>query len=298
MNAKHLASALVGLMAAGCAAPIADEAPVTSTTAEALTLAQCATQRDDCFRRYPFFGLFTCPAQYAQCSATASNGIPAQVTAAIGDAAECASQARSCRGDAGTNAGALLVCTREEAECVGAIIDASIPDVVTDTAECVEDAVECIAAAKTVNALASCAAELEVCSVDVLVEVLPPAVGEVVGDVAECTQHLDACNSDSSSPSELTACAEAYIVCVGDGLGVTLENPPISEALACAEDAADCTFDATSLNQIGQCADGYLECTTDLVRMQLTCEQKFTQCMAQNPFGFLACSFQLLTCQD
>ena len=213
MNAKHFASALVVLLAAGCAAPVADEAPVTSTTAEALTLAECATQRDDCFRKYPFFGLFTCPAQYAQCTATASNGIPAQVTAAIGDAAECASEARSCRG-AAEDAADLLVCTREEAECVGAIIDASIPDVVTGTAECVEDAVECIGAAKSVSALASCAAELEACSVDELVEVLPPAVGEVVGDVAECTQHLDACNSDSSSPSELTACAEAYIVCV------------------------------------------------------------------------------------
>ena len=297
MKANLFASAFVGLLAASCASPIEDEAPVTSSTAEALTLVQCATQRDDCFRKYPFFGLFTCPAQYAQCSATASNGIPAQVTAAIADAAACAAEGRDCRASA-KNAAAILVCTNEEAQCVGAIVDASIPDVVTGTAECVADAVGCINKAKTVGALGSCAAELEACAVDEVVDALPPAVGTVVGDVAECTQHLDACNSDASSPSELTACAEAYIVCVGDGLGVTLPNPPVSEALACAEDAADCTFDAESLQDLGECGDDYVQCNADLVRQQLTCEQKFNTCMSKNPLGFLGCSFQLLTCTD
>lgn len=300
MNAKLLATAFVGLLAASCAAPtsdIATEEQAVQSNVDALTLAECAAQRTSCYQMYPFFGLFTCPAQYTQCVATASNGIPAQVTAAIADARDCVEQAIDCRGDA-DSAADLLVCTAEEAECVGAIIDAAIPDVVTGTAECVQGAVECIEEAESVSDLAACAETLEQCAVEEVVAGLPPAVGEVVEDVADCAIDLEACTSDSSSPSELTACSEDYIRCTGEALGVTLEVPPVSEALACAEDAADCTFDADSLGDLDECGDGYLECLSDLAEEQLTCEQQFNQCMAGNPFAFIFCSIQLLGCQD
>jgi hypothetical protein len=299
MNAKLLATALVGLLTASCAAPsaeVVEERPVVST-AEALTLAECAAQRDTCFQRYPFFGLFTCPAQYTQCVATASNGIPAQVTAAIGDVADCVAQGIDCRGDA-NDAGDLLVCTTEEAECVAAIVGAQIPSVVTGTAECIDGAVDCVNASESVSDLAGCAETLEQCAVEEVIEGLPPQVGEVVEDVAECTIRLDNCNAEANSASDLSACAEDYIVCVGDGLGVTLEVPPVSDAIACAEEAAECTFEARTLGALGDCADGYVECTIDLVEEQLTCEQQFNSCMSENPFGFIFCSLELWTCQD
>jgi hypothetical protein len=52
----------------------------------------------------PLFGIFTCPAQYTQCVATATNGIPAQVAAAISDARDCRTQAVTCRANATTAA--------------------------------------------------------------------------------------------------------------------------------------------------------------------------------------------------
>jgi hypothetical protein len=301
MKATFFASMIAGLMllAASCAAPVEDSAAgaAVTQTSEALTLQECATQRDMCFRRYPIFGLFTCPAQYAQCTATASNGIPAQVTAAISDATECARDAASCRGDANTPA-ALLACTTEEAACVGAIIDAQIPEVVTGTAECLESAVGCITGSDSVSDLNTCATTLETCAINEVLSNIPPEVGVVVEDVAACTLALGDCTDAAATPSELTACSEDYVVCVGDGLGVDLPNVPVSEAMACAEDAASCTLDSSSLADIGACADGYVDCTTALVQQQLTCEQRFNQCLAQNPFNFLVCGAQLLTCRD
>src|SRR5262245_14323813 len=97
MNTRHLCATLLAAALAGCAAaPVQDEGPV-EVSSSAVTREQCAMQRDTCLRRNPLFGLFTCPVQYTQCLATASDGVPAQVRSAIADAAACAQQAAMCR---------------------------------------------------------------------------------------------------------------------------------------------------------------------------------------------------------
>src|SRR5882672_3421410 len=147
MKAKYI-SVLIISAVAGCAAggptgatgETSEEGPVKQSAPQALTLAECATQRDTCFLNNPFFGLFTCPVQYAQCQTTASNGIPAAVTSAISDTAACARTEASCL-NAAKNAASRLQCTQKAADCVAAVVDARLPPVVTGTAMCIDNAV-------------------------------------------------------------------------------------------------------------------------------------------------------------
>src|SRR5258706_11990290 len=123
MKTKVVTLILLAACVAGCAASVEHDAPV-ATSADALTVQECATRRDTCFRQNPLFGLFTCPGQYAQCLATASNGIPAQVTSAITDTVACADAARACR--VAATPSQLPQCTADEAACIAAIVDARL----------------------------------------------------------------------------------------------------------------------------------------------------------------------------
>ena len=138
----------------GCAASVDSggqgSPEVTATSVEKLTTSQCATQRDTCLQKNPLFGLFVCPAQYTQCVATASNGLPAQVTSAISDAAACTNTYLSCTSEAGT-ASAAVACATTEAECVASIVQVHLPPVVTGTETCVTSSVSCINAAEQVS---------------------------------------------------------------------------------------------------------------------------------------------------
>src|SRR6185312_5699903 len=180
----------------GCAASVdsssdqgSSSEQASASSAESLTLAQCATQRDACFANNPLFGLFTCPAQYTKCTATASNGLPAQVTNAISDAADCTKTYLACSNDA-NSASKLAACAATEAECVASIVQVKLPPVVTGTATCVDNSVKCINAAEQVDDLTTCANNLEQCAVGQAQSVLPPQVGQVVGGVATCETTL------------------------------------------------------------------------------------------------------------
>jgi hypothetical protein len=63
MNAKLWTALAIAAAAAGCAAPAGNDEASVQASAEALTLQQCATQRDTCLTQNPFFGFFTCPIQ-------------------------------------------------------------------------------------------------------------------------------------------------------------------------------------------------------------------------------------------
>ena len=163
MNASRLFAIVVATASlVGCTAnttePTSEE---VANSAQALTLAQCATQRDTCFSANPLFGLLTCPAQYAQCTLTASNGLPAEVSAAIADTTQCAATGVDCVAAASTPA-QLLDCTAAEAACVANVVDVHLPSVVQGTASCVDTSVSCIKAAKTAADLTACANALEV----------------------------------------------------------------------------------------------------------------------------------------
>lgn len=296
MKTNAILSCLIVSLVAGCAAQVEDGADV-AVSAEGLTLQECAEQRSACYLGHPLFGLFTCPGQYAQCLATAEDGIPAQVTAAIADTAACVEEGRGCR-MAAENAEDALACTASEAACIGAVVDAQIPDVVTGTAECVAEAASCIQAAMSVGDLAACGETFEDCAIDEVVDSLPPGIGDVVGSIGECRIQLEGCTDGASTPADLTECSELYIVCVGAGLGVSLPDPPVSEAMHCAEAAASCAFDARSPADLAACGDEFAECNAALISEQLTCEQEWTGCLAANPFGFLSCTATFLSCRD
>jgi len=296
---KPTLAVALALVAAGCvAAPAQDEASVQALH-EALTLQECATQRDTCFSNNPFFGFFTCPLQYTQCVATADNGLPAQVSSAITAAAACARAETSCLRNA-TNTAQRLACTQTAAECVADIVDARLPQVVSGTLECVDGTLTCIRASETANDLAGCADTLEECALTQVVSVLPPAVGEVVEDVGECLMMLDDCIEAADSPADLAACNQAQVRCIAGSLDVPLPQIPVAEALQCAETAAECTLEARSIDEVQECAADLVTCNARLTdpEAELTCEQRWTQCLLRNPFAFFQCSADLTACRN
>jgi hypothetical protein len=298
MNHKLLVALLMAAAAAGCAAPVQDETSVHSASA-ALTAQECAAQRDSCFAENPLFGLFTCPLQYAQCAATASNGIPAQVTSAIRDTATCTRAQASCLADA-SKPSEVLACTETEAQCVAAIVDAQLPKVVTGTAQCVDDAVGCIRTSETASDLAGCADTLEACGLEQAVSALPPEVAEVVDDVGQCAAALRSCTVEAANPVQLTACSQAEIRCVAHSLGVTLPQELAAEALQCGDAAASCTLDARSVAAVRECAADLTECTSSVANPDapLSCEQRWTPCLVRTSFDFLQCSVELINCRN
>jgi hypothetical protein len=290
------ALALVVLAATvSCAAPMKDDA-APAVSAETLTLQDCATNQNTCFAQNPLFGIFTCPAQYAQCVATATNGIPAQVAAAISDARDCRTQAAACRAKA-TTATAQLSCTTDEANCVAAIVNAHLPQVVTGEEDCVTSAEDCLLGALKPSDVATCGQNLESCSVDNVVSALPPEVGTVIRDIDTCASTLASCTRAATTASALTQCTQDNISCVAGSLGVTLVQPPVADAVHCAETATSCTQHATSAADVRACAQSFVQCNGGIVAQQLTCAEKWTRCV-NTTFNFLGCTIELSTCTD
>jgi len=296
MNLKPF-SILMLAATAGCAAASEPEVASVQGSENALTLQECSDQRDMCLRRNPLVGLLTCPLQYDQCALTASNGIPAEVTAAIGDTATCARAALRCRGSAESPADALK-CTQTEASCIAGVLDANLPQIVTGTVGCVDDAVGCVNSSESAGDLAACTRTLEECARDQAVSALPPEVRDVVKDVNACVSGLNTCAGDASSPGELTGCAQKEAECVANSLGVT-PPPAVGAAVDCAETAVDCTLDATKASDVRECAAALVSCNAKIANPDaaLTCEQQWTQCLVRDPFNFAQCGSKFNECR-
>jgi hypothetical protein len=305
---KSLSFASAVLMTSffGCAAPDQESAPSDelSSTQQDLTVEECRAQQDKCFRNNPLFGLFTCPAQYTQCVASAENGIPAEVASAVGAAAECTEAAVDC---IAKNPGGATGCAAEEAECVAAIVGVELPAVVDGTAACVDGAVECIEGARRVRDLTACATTLSDCAVEQAVSIIPEEVGEVIGGANKCRIELDACVAAAGSAAEIAQCTEDSASCVAATLDVQLPEVPLSEVVDCAEQATTCALDVRRISDVLECADSLRECAGEVAAgvvegvpapQQLTCEQKWTACVTRNPFGFFTCGAELSGCKD
>ena len=298
MKLKFVLVVVIAAMT-GCASPeLASESESpTALASGALTLDQCQQQLDTCYARNALFGLFTCPGQYAQCLVTASDGIPAQVQSAVSDASDCARRAVDCRRGIETPEDALE-CTTQEAECVADIVGAQLPPVVTGTAECVESAVDCIQGSETARDLAGCGDTLRDCAVDQAVTVLPPEVVDVVTSINQCRDDVRDCTRAAENAADVTECSQDQIQCVAGSFGVTLVQPPVAEAVHCAETGAQCALDARRASDVRECAAEFTQCNAQLVREQLTCQQKWTACLAKNPFAFFDCAADLAICTD
>lgn len=285
---------------AGCSAAV-DDSQEIGVTSQALTLAECGTQRDACVRQFGFIGALTvCPTQYTTCTLTASNGLPAEVTNAVSDAANCTDTFESCV-VAATTPTALTACAEAEAICVAGILDVQLPEIVTGTTQCVDGGVDCINAATSVSDLTACGETLADCAIAEATAVIPQEVIDVVDEVTSCTADLNACIQAATSPSQVTACTETEAACVAGSLNVTLPNVPVSEVLECTEAAADCAVAVESLSDVAACTDALLECNADVVAALdappvLDCGQVWTACMMRNPFGFFTCAAERRAC--
>jgi hypothetical protein len=273
----------------------------TNTSVQSLTLAECASQRDACLANDPLLGFLLCPLQYDQCAASASNGLPAQVNSAISDTAACVSADRQCV-NAATTPAQVASCATTQAQCVASVVQDHLPTVVSGTATCVDDAIKCINAAEQVSDLTTCANSLESCAVTQAQTVLPSDVGKAIGSVSSCQTTLNSCISAASTPAAVTACSQTDATCVAKAVGVTLPDVSISGVVTCAQTAANCVLDATSVQNVTTCANSLNSCTAEAVGAvgappPMTCAQKWTACLAQNPLNFLQCDSQLLTCQ-
>ena len=298
MSLKTFLSVVLAAVVAACATADEAEQAAVQGSSDALTLADCAEQRDACLDRNQPLGLLICPLQYEQCVWTASNGIPAAVAAAIGDTAACAQKALRCRTSSESPVEALE-CTQAEASCIADVIGANLPPIVTGTAECVEDAVGCIDDAKSPSDLATCRRTLEACTRDEVVSGLPPEVRDAAKAINACVATPASCTRDAGSPGELAACAQDQAECVAKGLGVT-PPPRAQAAIDCAEAAVTCTLDATTPAGVRDCAATLVSCNARIGNPEqpLTCEQKWTECLVRDPFNFVQCRSQLIACRN
>jgi hypothetical protein len=312
MNTNSLVAFLfVGTsLVTGCAASVdssgqGSEPEATATSVDKLTTSQCADQQTACLQKNPLFGLFVCPAQYTQCVATASNGLPAQVTSAISDAAQCTKDLLSCTNAAETPA-ATVQCATTEAACVASIVQINLPPVVTGTAQCVTDSVTCINASTKVSDLTTCANTLESCAVGQAQEVLPPQVGQVIGGVSACETALNTCITNAETPAAVAQCGATAATCTAAELGVTLPSVSITGVVTCAKTAASCTLDAETVADVTQCATTLTSCAASAAGVgggttpppAQTCAQKFNGCLATNVLNFLGCAGDLANCKE
>lgn len=293
----------------GCAAPQQDNAPSESSiesTSQDLTIEECGAQRDKCFRNNPLFGLFTCPAQYTQCTATATvDGVAQEVTSAISAARECTEDAAKC---VAGNPGGAAGCAADQAACVAAIVGAELPPVVEGTAACVDDSVDCIDGSRKASDLVACAEGLTGCAVDQAVdagqEVIDATVGPVFEGANKCRLAFQACVDGAETPAAIAQCTNENAICVADVFGVKVPNVPVDQAAACAEKATDCAFDSRRASDVVECTENLSACFGDVIDNTtnvppvLTCEQKWSACVAKNPFGFFSCGAELASCQD
>jgi hypothetical protein len=306
MNHSAIASFILVTtsMIGGCAATVDRQGSPeqTKASAQSLTLAQCASQRDACLANNPLFGLFTCPGQYALCTVTASNGLPAQINSARRDAAACASANLDCVNSA-TTAADLAACAATQAECVASIVQVHLPKIVSGTATCVDNSVKCINAAEQVSDLTTCANDLQSCAVTQVQKVVPPEVAQTIGSVNACRTTLNSCIAAAETPAAVTACSETNARCVATGLGVPVPDVSVTAVVRCTDTAANCTLDASTPEDVAACASGLRACVgaavgSDSTPPAMTCAQKWTACLAKNPLNFVVCDLQLATCQN
>jgi hypothetical protein len=301
--------AVVCTSVVGCAAP--DQEPTESestieSTSLKLTVEECATQQDTCFRKNPFFGLFTCPLQYTQCTAGAEDGIPVRVASAISDLADCNKEAADCIAE---NIGGAAGCAAARAQCVADVVDVKLPTIVEGTAECIDNTVECVDAAKEVESLADCATDLNSCAVEQVVDSLPKPVTDAIKGANECRIDFEEClagveSTGAAGAAAIAECTGDNTKCVAGILGVTLPDVPVEDVAECAADAADCALDVETPEDVVECATNLSTCAGEVIEdiedvpEELTCEQKWTACVAKSPFGIFTCGIELAGCQD
>jgi hypothetical protein len=267
------------------------------------SLLQCQQDLQRCVLDTPLSEAFQCPAKFRDCAAVVAVNVAAPLVSAISDAADCTRTELRCTADASTPPKAAL-CAEDQAQCVASIVGVELPGVVEGTTKCVDTATDCILFASSPADLAKCGADLRSCAVDQLESTLPESVATVIDEVQTCDDQLRGCIEDSSAPSELTACNEKRLTCQAGAFGVELPELHGSDLVKCGEDAQQCGLHVGNGEDVVQCGMQLRDCVAGVAgqvgKEALTCEQKWTACIRENPTpgGFFYCGAQIAGCTD
>ena len=283
---------------------LASSAIATVSAQEGPTsLLQCQQQLQSCVLDTPLSQAFKCPTQFRDCTASVAMSVAAPVVSAISDAADCRRTELRCAADASTPPKAEL-CAEDQAQCVASIVGVELPGVVQGTTKCVDSATDCILFASSQADLAKCGTDLRSCAVDQLKSTLPESVGTVIDEIQTCDTQLRGCIGDSSTPSQLTTCNEKRLSCQAAAFGVELPELHGSDLIKCGEDAQQCGLHVSNGEDVVQCGTELRDCVGGVAgqvgKEVLTCEQKWTACIRENPTpgGFFSCGGQIAGCRD
>jgi hypothetical protein len=269
----------------------------------ATTLTQCAADLEYCVVTTPFVTSFICPAEFQLCTARLAVRAAEVVVSAIDAAVECQRVEIGCLASA-TTAPKVALCAEDRAQCVASIVGIELPHVIEGTTQCIDSATDCILASNEPGDVAACGSSLRSCAVEQVKTVVPPTVVEVIDGVEACRKNLGYCINDAGSPSKIAECNEFRLACVANVFGVALPELHGSDLLQCGEQAQACGFEVSGPGDVAQCARQLGGCVGsvagEVIEEQLTCEQKWTACMRENPTlgGFYICAGEVIGCVD
>lgn len=280
-----------------------------ASVAAALQRSECLAQRDACMSdAVTDQTQLACREQYAGCLTAADDGVPTEIVAAVSGGAQCQREAIECEAAAGdgqleqAEQQGSAECASEQAYCVAALLRVDLPPVVPETSVCVDRALDCIDSTPSLtgqDVLGACGTELRACAVEAAQQAMPTAVGDALGDVQACRKQLDACVSAAQTPQEIPACTEQEARCIAEGLDVSVpEDAPAQSLIGCTTVALLCTLSATNFDSLDSCNRSLDRCITGVVQAQLTCEERWTECVAADPLLLPICSLELLGCRD
>ena len=117
--------------------------------------------------------------------------------------------------------------------------------------------------------------------------------------IQACRDQLDACVRAAEAPESIDSCSEQEARCVADAMQVSVpDGTSVGTLTQCAADATDCSFLALTTEQLDNCARSLARCIDGVVDTQLTCTERWTQCVQDQPLLLPICSLELLGCED
>lgn len=126
-----------------------------------------------------------------------------------------------------------------------------------------------------------------------------PKTSDESAQLEHCRQQLDECVRLAEAPESINSCSEQEARCVANVMQVSVpEGTPVGTLTQCAADATDCSLFALTNEQFNSCARTLASCIDGVVDTQLTCTERWTQCVQGDLLLFPICALELLGCTD
>ena len=118
-------------------------------------------------------------------------------------------------------------------------------------------------------------------------------------DVARCRAALDECVIAAQTPADIEVCSAQEARCIAGEMQVTVpEAVPIDRVIQCTYTAAECVLTALNADSASSCTWTLDQCITDALNDQLSCIDRYAQCVAADPLLVAICSLELLVCTE